>query len=129
VPARTNRYLIAYLGADHPERIPWICTQRKAICRAMLDPLLVEGRLRRSSVGYWRVTVVGKADGDEHEYVVVALSLANLPGMPDADIHDRLCAQYAELAPLQLQRELTAAIAQLWKLEAVDPAWERARRL
>lgn len=38
-------------------------------------------------------------------------------------------AQYQQLDPLQLQRQITDAIEQLWKLEAIDPASERMRRL
>jgi len=40
-----------------------------------------------------------------------------------------LQTRYATLDPLQLQRDLAVAIEQLWKLEAVDPASERAQRL
>lgn len=41
----------------------------------------------------------------------------------------RLQAQYEQLNPLLLQRELAAAIDKLWKLEAVDPTSQRAQRL
>jgi len=41
----------------------------------------------------------------------------------------QLQAQYEQLNPLRLQRELAVAIDQLWKLEAVDPTSERAQRL
>jgi hypothetical protein len=41
----------------------------------------------------------------------------------------QLEAQYQQLNPLQLQRELGAAIEKLWKMEAVDPVSERAQRL
>lgn len=40
-----------------------------------------------------------------------------------------LQAQYEQLNPLSLQRDLAAAIAKLWKLAAVDPASEHAQRL
>jgi hypothetical protein len=100
LPVHTNQFLIDHLCADHPERIPWIRTQREAIHRALADPLLAESRLRRSNAGYWRVTLVGNADGDEHEYVVVALSLANLPGMSDSEFHQIVTMHWAEYKDL-----------------------------
>ena len=46
-----------------------------------------------------------------------------------AEQRAQLNAQYEQLNPLRLQRELTTAIDTLWKMEAPDPASERAQRL
>lgn len=50
-------------------------------------------------------------------------------GCLSAEAAYRLTQQYQQLNPLQLQRDLAEAIEQLGKLEAVDPASERAQRL
>ena len=50
-------------------------------------------------------------------------------GQLDPDTRLRLENEYSQLNPLQMQRELRGAIDSLWKVEAVDPASERAQRL
>lgn len=50
-------------------------------------------------------------------------------GQVDAETSALLERTYAQLNPLRMQRELMAAIETLWKVEAVDPASERAERL
>ncbi len=95
-PVQINEYLIRHTLEDHPERRAWVSSQARAIARVLNEPELVERSLRKSKAGYWRQTFVGRADGDEHEYVVVALSLANLPGEPDSEFHQIVTVHWAE---------------------------------
>ena len=53
--------------------------------------------------------------------------------LSSGQLDDSLCAElragYEQLNPLRLQRQLAELLDQLWKVEAVDPASERAQRL
>lgn len=81
-----SEYLKKHTLKDHPERIDWITTHPREIALAIQEPQIIEKHPWKRNNGHWSQTYVREIP-EEDGFVVVAVSLANLPGETEGDFH------------------------------------------
>lgn len=90
-----SKFFKSHVLKDHPERIDWITTHPREIASTIQNPQIIEAYPWKRNNGHWSQTFVQELP-EEDGFVVIALSLANLPGEPESDFHQVTSIYFAK---------------------------------